>query len=79
MLGIQIQISSQEDNSVWKFPMKDSVLSDKLESIGGGETVFISNVIWPEGLRMLNGLAVRADELNFLAKCIRRFGNTECD
>lgn len=59
--------------------MKDSVLSDKLESIGGGETVFISNVIWPEGLRMLNGLAVRADELNFLAKCIRRFGNTECD
>lgn len=79
MLGIQIQISSHEDNSVWKFPMKDSVLSDKLESIGGRETVFISNVIWPEGLRMLNGLAVCADELNFLAKCIRRFGNTECD
>ena len=79
MLGIQIQISSHEDNSVWKFPMKDSVLSDKLESIGGGEKIFISNVIWPEGLRMLNGLAVCADELNFLAKCIRRFGNTECD
>lgn len=79
MLGIQIQISSHEDNSVWKFPMKDSVLSDKLESIGGGEKIFISNVIWPQGLRMLNGLAVRADELNFLAKCIRRFGNTECN
>lgn len=76
---IRVQISTYEGNTTWEFPMKDSVLADKLQSIGCKDQIPISSVIWPEGLHMLNGLKVSADELNFLAKSIDRYVDSEYD
>ena len=76
---INVQISTYEGNTSLIFPMKDSVLADKLQSIGCGNEIPISGVIWPSGLNMLNGLVVSADELNFLAKSIERFDDSEYD
>lgn len=53
------------------------MLADKLKSMGCGNEILISSVIWPSGLNMLNGLAVNADELNFLAKSIDRYVDSE--
>lgn len=74
---INVQISTYEGNTSLIFPMKDSTLADKLQSIGCGNEIPISGVIWPSGLNMLNGLVVSADELNFLAKSIERFDDSE--
>lgn len=76
---INVQISTYEGNTSLILPMKDSVLASKLQSIGCGNEMPISGVIWPSGLNMLNGLIVSADELNFLAKSIERFDDSECD
>ena len=76
---IRVQISTYEGNTTWEFSMKDSVLADKLQSIGCKDQIPISSVIWPEGLHMLNGLKVSADELNFLAKSIDRYVDSEYD
>lgn len=69
---IQIQFSTYEGNTAWIFPMKDGELDNRLGSIGLGSVgeIPVVNVAWPEGLRVLNGLSVNADELNFLAKSI---------
>ena len=75
---IRVQIHTDEGPIEWEFPMKDSVLEDKLQYIGGSE-IPISSVIWPSGLNILNGLIVSADELNFLAKSIDRFDESEYD
>lgn len=77
MVTIKVHISTCEDTAAWEFPMKDSVLADKLKSMGCGNEILISSVIWPSGLNMLNGLAVNADELNFLAKSIDRYVDSE--
>ena len=76
---IRVQISTCEGNTTWEFPMKDSVLADKMQSIGCKDQIPISSVIWPEELHMLNGLKVNADELNFLAKSIDRYVDSEYD
>lgn len=76
---INVQISTYEGNTSLIFPMKDSALADKLQSIGCGNEIPISGVIWPSGLHILNGLLVNADELNFLAKSIERFDESEYD
>lgn len=76
---VRVQISTCEGNAAWEFPMKDSVLADKLQSMGCGQEIPISSVIWPSGLNMLNGLMVDADELNFLAKSIERYNESEFD
>lgn len=57
--------------------MKDSELADKLKSIGSGNKVPSSGIIWPKGLGMLRGLAVSMDELNFLAKSLERLNDSE--
>ena len=75
---IRVQIHTDESPIEWEFPMKDSVLEDKLQYIGGSE-IPISSVIWPSALNILNGLIVSADELNFLAKSIDRFDESEYD
>ena len=75
---IRVQIHTDESPIEWEFPMKDSVLEDKLQYIGGSE-IPISSVIWPSGLNILNGLIVSSDELNFLAKSIDRFDESEYD
>lgn len=56
-----------------------SVLEDKLQSMGYSQEIPISGIIWPSGLNMLSGLMVDADELNFLAKSIERFDDSEYD
>ncbi len=76
---IRVQISTYEGNTALEFPMKDSVLADKLQSLGCGQEIPVSGVIWPSGLNMLNGLKVDADELNFLAKSIERYDDSEYD
>lgn len=76
---INVQISTYEGNTSLIFPMEDSTLSDKLQAIGCGSELPISGVIWPSGLNMLNGLVVSADELNFLAKSIERYDDSEYD
>lgn len=76
---INVQISTYEGNTSLIFPMKESALADKLQSIGCGNEIPISGVIWPSGLNMLNGLIVSADELNFLAKSIERYDDNEYD
>lgn len=76
---INMQISTYEGNTSLIFPMKESALADKLQSIGCGNEIPISGVIWPSGLNMLNGLIVSADELNFLAKSIERYDDSEYD
>lgn len=76
---IRVQISTYEGNTALEFPMKDSVLADKLQSLGCGQEIPVSGVIWPSGLNMLNGLKVDADELNFLAKSIERYDGSEYD
>ena len=76
---VRIKISTYEGNTALEFPMKDSVLEDKLKSMVCGQEVPISGIIWPSGLHMLNGLTVDADELNFLAKSIERFDDSEYD
>ena len=76
---INVQISTYEGNTSLIFPMKESVLADKLQSIGRGNEIPISGVIWPSGLNMLNGLIVSADKLNFLAKSIERYDGSEYD
>ena len=73
---IRVQIHTDEGPIEWEFPMKDSVLEDKLQYIGGSE-IPIFSVIWPDGLHMLNDLMVCADELNFLARSIERFDDSE--
>lgn len=79
MGNINVQISTYEGNTSLIFPMEDSTLSDKLQAIGCGSELPISGVIWPSGLNMLNGLIVSADELNFLAKSIERYDDSEYD
>lgn len=76
---INVQISTYKGNTSLIFPMRDSALADKLQSMGCGNEIPISSVIWPSGLNMLNGLVVSADELNFLAKSIERFDDSEYD
>lgn len=76
---VRVQISTCEGNVSWDFPMKDSVLADKLQSMGYSQEIPISGIIWPSGLNMLNGLMVDADELNFLAKSIERYDDSEYD
>ena len=76
---IRVQISTCEGNASWEFPMKDSVLEDKLHSMGRGNEIPISSIIWPSGLNMLNSLMVDVDELNFLAKSIERYDDSEYD
>ena len=77
MVSIKIQISANEGSAAWDFPMKDSELADKLKSIGSGNKVPSSGIIWPKGLGMLRGLAVSMDELNFLAKSLERLNDSE--
>lgn len=78
---IRIHISTYEGNTSWDFPMKDSELDRKINATGLGTSnkIPIAGVEWPEGLQMLHGLSVDADELNFLAKSIDRFDEYECD
>lgn len=76
---VRVQISTCEGNTALEFPMKDSVLADKLQYMGRGNEIPISGVIWPSGLHMLNGLMVDVDELNFLAKSIERYDDSEYD
>lgn len=76
---IRVKISTYEGNTDLEFPMKDSVLADKLQSMRCGQEIPISGIIWPLGLNMLNGLMVNADELNFLAKSIERYDDSEYD
>ncbi len=79
MSAVRVQISTYEGNTALEFPVKDSVLEDKLQSMGYSQEIPISGIIWPSGLNMLSGLMVDADELNFLAKSIERFGDSEYD
>lgn len=76
---IKIHVRTYEGNTAWIFPMKDSELEDKLGAVGLGSSgeIPIAGVIWPEGLQMLRGLTVNADELNFLAKSIERYDESE--
>lgn len=76
---VRVQISTCEGNTALEFPMKDSVLADKLQYMGRGNEIPISGVIWPSCLHMLNGLMVDVDELNFLAKSIERYDDSEYD
>ena len=80
MNTIKVHISTYEGNTSWVFPMKDSELESKLGAIGLGSTgeIPIASVIFPEGLHVLNGLCVNADELNFLAKSIWRLLARSC-
>ena len=79
MSAVRVQISTYEGNTALEFPVKDSVLEDKLQSMGYSQEIPISGIIWPSGLNMLSGLMVDADELNFLAKSIERFDDSEYD
>lgn len=81
MDSIKIHISTYEGNTSWVFPMKDSELDRKMKAMGFGTSneIPIAGVAWPEGLYMLRGLKVDADELNFLAKSIDRFDESESD
>lgn len=81
MATIQIQSSTYAGNTTWAFPMKDSELDRRLRAIGLGSAgeIPIISVGWPEGLHVLNGLTVNADELNFLAKSLERFDDSEYD
>lgn len=56
-------------------PCRDSELEEVLRAVNAGSSneITIINVMWPEGLRMLNGLTVDADEMNFLAKRMDSF------
>ena len=81
MKTIQIRSSIYAGNTAWAFPMKDSELESRLEAIGlgcAGEIPIVS-MDWPEELCVLNGLSVNVDELNFLAKSIERFAESEYD
>lgn len=81
MDSIRIYISTHEGNTSWAFPMKDSELDREMKSMGFGTSneIPIASVAWPDGLYMLKGLKVDADELNFLAKSIERFDKSEFD
>lgn len=78
---IKVHISTYEGNMAWTFPMKDSELESKLGAVGLGGIgeIPIASVIYPEELCVLNGLRVNADELNFLAKSIMRYDESEYD
>jgi len=77
MSTIRAQISSDKGNFSLCLPCKDSELDRNLKAVGESDEITIKEVIMPEGLRMLNGLRVNADELNFLAKSIDRYDKDE--
>lgn len=76
---IRIHVCTYEGNTSWEFPMKDSELDRKINATGLGTSneIPIAGVEWPEGLYMLRGLTVDADELNFLAKRMDSFDPME--
>lgn len=78
---IIIHISTYEGNTSWVFPMNDSELDRRMNAMcfGKSNQIPIASVDRPQGLCMLRGLVVDADELNFLAKSIDRFDEYECD
>jgi len=78
---ICVKVSNFFGGYTLKLPLKDSELARELEKArcGPDNTIYIAQVEYPEGLRMLNGSSVDADELNFLAKSIDRYVQSEYD
>lgn len=74
MATIAVEYGVNEEDALY-LPCRDSELEEVLRAVNAGSSneITIINVMWPEGLRMLNGLTVDADEMNFLAKRMDSF------
>ena len=74
MATIAVEYGVNEEDALY-LPCRDSELEEVLRAVNARSSneITIINVMWPEGLRMLNGLTVDADEMNFLAKRMDSF------
>ena len=68
MATIAVEYLGGSDDDALYLPCKDSELEKVLRAIrsDGGNEIIITNVMWPEGLSILNGQTVDVDELNSL-------------
>lgn len=79
MATIAVEYLGGSDDDALYLPCKDSELEKVLRAIrsDGGNEIIITNVMWPEGLSILNGQTVDVDELNYLAKRLDSFVPSE--
>lgn len=62
-----------------EFPCTEKKMSEALEKIANAPKVYVSEVVEPSGLSMLEGKALNLDEVNYLAKLLDSLVQDERD
>ncbi len=82
---IKIRIKNMGHETDIQFPLREEALQAKLseihvnDGIAAAQSIFVTEVYWPEELSMLKDGFANLDELNYLAKRMESFNDLEYD